>query len=186
VLDAYGNTASSGAVVDTLNTTTLTDGTISLGGYGNTVTTNGTGATDTWNITAGSGGSTINVGSATDNIVLNGSLDTVNIRSGLATVTGVGLDTTYAMTDINGGLSVANFNAAADDVLSLTGIESELTAAHTHYYVSASQDSVNHAALDVYVVTGSPGSFVIHEVASLNGADSSSLAGLEATHNILA
>ena len=169
-----------GTTVTVGNSATPAGGTITLGGTENVITTGG----GNWTVTAGTGNSTINVGAANDAIKLNGAGDVINIGSGGATVTGVGYDTTYAMSDINGGLTVANFSVANNDVLDLTGIEHQLGA--TPYYVAASQDVTNHSALDIFVVTGTVGAYSVHEVASLNGVGGSTLGSLEANHTILA
>ena len=166
---------STAVLVGTSNST----GTITLGGTQNVVTTGG----GNWTVTAGNGNSTIYVGAANDAIKLNGAGDVINIGSGGATVTGVGYDTTYAMSDINGGLTVANFTVANNDVLDLTGLEHNLGV--TPYYIAAAQDQANHSALDIFVVTGTVGAYSVHEVASLNGVGSSSLASLEAHQTIL-
>ena len=166
---------STAVLVGTSNST----GTITLGGTQNVVTTSG----GNWTVTAGNGNSTIYVGAANDAIKLNGAGDVINIGSGGATVTGVGYDTTYAMSDINGGLTVANFTVANNDVLDLTGLEHNLGV--TPYYIAAAQDQANHSALDIFVVTGTVGAYSVHEVASLNGVGSSSLASLEAHQTIL-
>ena len=149
------------------------DNTISANGYGNVIST--TAGTNT--ITAGAGNATVNTWAANDTVTLSGWNNLVTGGAGADVITG-GQGNDYQLTSLSatGGFDITDFNAGNYDVLDLSKVTAGLPPGWTL------GGTVVGSALDVTLTSGGSN----YLVATLHGAGSNGLAGLIASHQIIA
>jgi len=128
-------------------------------------------------IVAGAGNATVNTGNANDTVTLSGWNNLVTGGAGADVITG-GQGNDYQLTSLTatGGFDITDFGASNSNVLDLSHVTAGLTPGWTL------GGNVVGSALDVTLTSGGSN----YLVATLHGTGSTGLAGLIASHQIVA